>query len=88
MTILTPTAEMYDFVPVVDGVVFEAGARNQSVCLSFSININDDSIVEEKEVFYITIASNASRVFVGDRNSAAIVIADDDCKPQGDMLQS
>ena len=65
-------------MPFVEEVMFEAGERDQNVC--FIIQINDDSTVEEKEVFYITIASNASRVFVGEQSSAAIAIADDDCK--------
>ena len=62
--------------------MFEAGERHQNAC--FSIHINDDSTVEEKEVFYVAIASNASRVFVGEKSSATIEIEDDDCKPQGD----
>ena len=66
----------YDSGPY--NVTFPAGVTN----VSFDVPITNDNILDDKEIFTLTIAPNSlpSNVTRGNLDQVTIVILDDDCK--------
>lgn len=72
MTVASIT-EMTDYVPMNQLFIFQS---NTPMCAS--VNITDDGVVEDMEVFQVILSSSDPDVNIGTNGTASITILDND----------